>query len=306
MRSNRLLWSLGRARRRVGWARRLGLFVGDDKLDPATRLRVSYAKWQWRRSHDIAPGATPVFIVGVQRSGTNMLVRGFETSPEFEVHNEDDPEAFDRFLLRDERTVRAIVERSGHRFVLFKPLNDSHRVPDLLDGLGTPSPGRAVWIYRSAEGRARSAVATFGDMNVRILREIAEGRAADRWQAQGLSEDSLNLVRSHDFDRMSPEAAAVLFWYVRNSLYFEHGLHEREDVMLVSYDAFVRDPSATTRSMCAFLGVPFTPSLVAHIHPRPSRAGRPIELDPELARRSEELTARLDDAAREKAEQHGG
>jgi hypothetical protein len=105
---------------------------------------------------------------------------------------------------------------------------------------------------------------------------------------------------------MSPEAAAVLFWYVRNSLYFEHGLHERDDVMLVSYDAFVRDLEPTIRSMCAFLEFPYAPSLVAHIERRPPRTGRPIELDPDLARLSEDLTERLDQAAREKAEQHRG
>ena len=242
-----------------------------------------------------------MFIVGVQRSGTNMLVRGFETAPQFEVHNEDDPEAFDRFQLRDDETIAAIVERSGHRYVLFKPLCDSHRVADLLDGLRTPTPGRAVWIYRSVEGRARSAVATFGDNNVRVLREIAEGRGAHRWQAQGLSERSMDLIRRQDYDRMSPEAAAALFWCVRNSLYFEHGLHQRDDVMLVSYDAFVRDPRATIQPMCTFLGFPYTPSLVAHIEPRPPRTGSPIELGPEVARLSEDLTARLDESARQEA-----
>jgi hypothetical protein len=280
------------------------MFIGDDKLDPATRLWTSFTKWRWRRSHHVAPRAMPVFIVGLQRSGTNMLVRAFETLPEFEVHNEDDPEAFDRFRLRDDETVRALVERSGHPYVLFKPLCDSHRVTDLLDGLRTPTHGRAVWIYRSVEGRARSAVATFGDANVRVLRAIAEGRGAHRWQAQGLSERSMNLIRGQDYDRMSPEAAAVLFWCVRNSLYFEHGLHERNDVTLVSYDAFLHDPDATIRSMCAFLEFPYTPSLVAHIEPRPARTGEPIQLAPDIARLSEELTARLDEAARQKAETH--
>jgi hypothetical protein len=119
-----------------------------------------------------------------------------------------------------------------------------------------------------------------------------------------LSERSLNLIRGQDYDRMSPEAAAVLFWCVRNSLYFEHGLHERDDVTLVSYDAFVRDPHVTIRSMCTFLGFPYTPSLVEHVEPRPSRAGQPIQLEPDVARLSEELTERLDEAARQEAEKH--
>jgi hypothetical protein len=280
------------------------MFIGDDKLHPATRLRTSFAKWRWRRSHHVAPRAMPVFIVGVQRSGTNMLVRAFETLPQFEVHNEDDPQAFDRFRLRDDEVIRGLVERSGHPYVLFKPLCDSHRVTDLLDGVRTPTHGRAVWIYRSVEGRARSAVATFGDSNVRVLRAIAEGRGAHRWQAQGLSERSMNLIRRQDYDRISPEAAAALFWCVRNSLYFDHGLHERDDVTLVSYDAFVRDPETTIRSLCAFLEFPYDESLIAHIEPRPARAGQPLQLAPDVAQLANELTARLDEAARQKAKKH--
>ena len=34
--------------------------------------------------------ATPVYLVGLQRSGTNMLARGLDIAPEFEVHNEND------------------------------------------------------------------------------------------------------------------------------------------------------------------------------------------------------------------------
>ena len=56
-----------------------------------------------------------------------MLTRGLERAPEFEVHNENDGAAFDRFMLRGDAVVETIVRRSGHRFVLFKPLCDSHR-----------------------------------------------------------------------------------------------------------------------------------------------------------------------------------
>ena len=68
-----------------------------------------------------------MFVVGLQRSGTNMLVRGLEASPEFEVHNEDDTKAFRRFRLKSNDQIRALVTRSGHSYILFKPLCDSCR-----------------------------------------------------------------------------------------------------------------------------------------------------------------------------------
>jgi hypothetical protein len=150
-----------RARRHLRWGRTEGFsrLVEEDELNPVTRARVAAAKWRWRRSHPRAPGlATPVYLVGLQRSGTNMIARGLDVAPEFEVHNENDRAVFDHFLLRDDAVVRRVVKASPHDYVLLKPLCDSHRVDHLLDSLGTASPGRAIWAYRDVDGRARSAV----------------------------------------------------------------------------------------------------------------------------------------------------
>ena len=87
--------------------------------------------------------------------------------------------------------IRALVEGSGQRYVLLKPLCDSHRVPEFLDGLGTPSPGRAIWAFRDVDGRVRSAVEKFGDANRKALRDIASGETLDSWQAGGLSQERL-------------------------------------------------------------------------------------------------------------------
>jgi hypothetical protein len=289
-----------RAARHLRWSRSEGLarLIEEDRLDPRERVPLALRKWRWRREHGVTPGtAMPVWLVGVQRSGTNMLVRGLESSPEFEVHNESDRRAFRRFRLRPDHEVAALVLASRHRYVLLKPLCDSHRVAELLDGLGVPTPGRAIWAYRDVDGRARSALAKFGDANLRALREIASGAGLCRWQAQGLSARSLELLGSFDYGRMSPADAAALFWYVRNLLYFEQGLERRGDVMLCSYDRMVAAPEETMRALCAFLGVAWRPELVAHVAPR-SGPGRPrLDLDPRIRAHCEDLRARLDQTA---------
>ena len=291
------------------WARTEGLarLIEEDQLDPFDRLSSAARRWWWRRSQEVAPGtARPVFLVGLQRSGTNMLVRGFEASPEFEVHNENDRAAFDRFRLRSDAVVRSIVTSSRHRYVLFKPLCDSHRVDELLDNLATPNPGRAIWAYRSVDGRVRSALAKFGDANLRVLRDIAAGEADGRWQAQRLSEESLDLIRSFDYDTMTPASAAALFWYVRNSLYFELGLHERADVLLSSYDALIDDPEAGTRRLCQFLDFPWNPRLMAHISARSNGHHERLELDPFVRGQCDELQKRLDATLEERSYSPGG
>ena len=283
----------GRIGRHVGWARRQGVgrLVEEDQLDPIDRITTSIRKARWRREHRVHGTAVPVFVVGVQRSGTNMLVRGLERAPAFEVRNENDEAAFSRFLLRDDATIRGLVERSGHAYVLFKPLCDSHRIGELLDGLGTKSPGRAIWAFRDVDGRVRSAVAKFGGEGLRALREVAAGRT-DVWQAGGLSGERLAQLRSFDLERFTPESAAALFWYLRNSLYFDLGLDRRSDVLLASYGRFVEDPEASMRRICDFVGVGYGSEMVAHVDARAVAAPR-VDVDAEVRALCDELTARL-------------
>jgi Sulfotransferase family len=294
-----LWYTARRVGRHASWLRTQGLarLVEEDELNPLDRASRRLAKWRWRLAHRSRPqGAAAVLLVGLQRSGTNMVVRGFERAPEFEVFNENHHAAFDRFRLRPDPVIRRLVEQSRHPYVLLKPLCDSHRTAELLDDLGTRLPARALWVYRSVDGRARSAVAKFGDANLRALRELAAGGARDRWEAQRLSPESLALIASFDWAAMRPLEAAALFWYVRNRLYFELGLADRADVLLVSYDAMVADPEAEMRRLCAFLDFSYDRRLIAHIAPREAAGAPPLDIDPRIRARCEELTAQLEAA----------
>jgi hypothetical protein len=225
-----------------------------------------------------------------------MVVRGLEQRPEVEVHNENDRRAFDRFRLRPDPVVRDLILASRHRYVLFKPLCDSHRIDELL-ALHTPTPGRAIWAYRAVDGRVRSALAKFGPANLEVLTEIAAGRAGHRWQAQRLSPASMDLIRTFDWPSMTPASAAAVFWLVRNSLYFELGLDRRDDVLLLSYDRLVADRETSTRHLAAFLGLEWHPALAAHVATRDGADAGPVELDPRVRRLCTELQDRLDAAA---------
>jgi len=90
----------------------------------------------WRLRNDFSPNAVPVFIVGVQRSGTTMLGECLEMNPEIRHHPEHDDRAFHDFILRDEDTIDELVRRCPHKLVVFKPLTDSHRVHDLITRFG--------------------------------------------------------------------------------------------------------------------------------------------------------------------------
>jgi hypothetical protein len=290
-----------RLRRHLRWGRTEGFsrLVEEDELNPVTRARVAASKWEWRRSHPRAAGlATPVYLVGLQRSGTNMLARGLDIAPEFEVHNENDRAVFDHFLLRDDDIVRRVVLASRHEYVLFKPLCDSHRVDHLLDSLGTPSPGRAIWAYRDVDGRVRSAVSKFGRNNLLTLRDIAAGKRAGMWQAQRLSAATLAEIASYDYMTMTPETAAALFWWIRNGLYFETGLDRRDDVLLASYQDMLATPVEAMQAICRFLGLTYRPALIEHISPRGPGGARPLDIDPRVRALCDHLQDRLDETLR--------
>ena len=234
-----------------------------------------------------------MFVVGVQRSGTDMLINAFKESAEMAVYNERaNSRAFRGYALRGDDEIRELVSRSRHRCVAFKSLLDSHRVVHLMTELGTPSCGRAVWAYRSMEGRARSLVARWPESNVRALREVAGG--TERWEGAGLSEERLALVRSFDYDHMTPESGAALHWYLRNYLFFDLELVERSDVALVSYERLIDDPARFLRMLCDFVGISYDAHMAKGIGRRPPPIRRALAIDPLIKELCEELEARLD------------
>jgi hypothetical protein len=296
---SRLRYLAGKAVRHVRWARTEGLarLVEEDRLNPRERFTTARNKARWRRLHRVPPGAArPVYVVGLQRSGTNMLLRGVDQAPEVEVRNENDRRVFFRYRLRSEEVLASVVRRSRHAIVLVKPLCESHLVDRLLDLPGLPA-GRAVWVYRDYVSRARSEVSKFQDANLQALRVIADGGADTIWQGQRLPAESVELVRSFDPGSLSPEAAAVLFWVVRNRLFFDLGLDRRDDVILVSYNEFVRSPEDQMKRLCAFIGLAYRPALCAHVEPRESHGTGGLDLDPRLVELADEVTARLAGAA---------
>jgi len=290
-------------RRHARWAREegLGKLVEEDQLNVFERAPVAARKVWWRSTHGVEAGlSTPVFLVGVQRSGTNMVVRGLERSPEFAVHNENDRRVFHRYELKGIDTVRRVVGQSRARFTLFKPLCDSHRTDELLDHLGTTMPPRAIWAYRGMEGRVRSSLSKFRDHNLTVMADIAAGRFLERWQAQGIRPETMELIRSFDWEQMTPASASALFWYVRNRVLFDLDLPDRPDVVVVSYRRLVKDPRHAIEPVLNLLGLRFDAGLIAHIDRRDAAAVAriPLEIDPRIRAVCAALEERLDAVAK--------
>lgn len=248
----------------------------------------------WRVTHDCSPNAMPLFIVGIQRSGTNMLTGAFAKAPEAEIHNERrSSAAFCDWMLRDDSVVRSLIESSRHRCIIFKSLGDAARLVHLMEGLGTPSPGRSIWIYRDVADRVRSVYA-WSERAGETGRKIAAGYRSDATTG-GLSEERLAVASGLDPAKMSRATGAALFWYLRNSLFFDLGFDRRPDVALISYDRFVVEPERFMTQLCDFAGIPFRKEMISRIARRPPPTPLEPDIDPEINSRCGDLQRRLDD-----------
>jgi hypothetical protein len=287
-------------RRNLYWGRTQGWWnlIEEHDLDLRVRVPRDFKKLLEGIRNPIRPTtARPVFVVGAQRSGTNMVTHGLDMSPNFRVYNEGNSRAFDNYRLKSLPEIAALVEKSRHPFVLFKPLLDSHRIVSMLEELGTPTPPRAIWIYRDVRGRVRSELAKFGDSNLRVLLRREREPGLRHWQLNdelGLSPASTALLERLSVRQLSPADGAALFWLFRNRLVFDLGLERRGDVQIVSYDRLVAESEDTMRRMCAFLGIPYSAELIKHVKPRSGIPSPEIAIDEEILGLCDELRGQLE------------
>ena len=216
----------------------------------------------WRVLNDHSPNARAVYILGAQRSGTTMLLECLEQSMDFEVLGESS-KAMVNFRIKSDEYIRDTVRSSNHKFVVFKPLTDSHRARQFLELLPNSV---AIWAFRRVEDRVNSSIAKFGDHNLQVLSGLARGEGLDKWQAQGLSTSDLEFLRQFDYSTMSPHTASALFWYLRNTLFFSQGLQGCPNVLPLAYEDLAAAPGETMRQVCRFVGADYRPEMVSTVH----------------------------------------
>lgn len=229
-----------------------------------SRYSLLARKTIWRARNDYSPLATPCYVLGVQRSGTTMILDCLDQSMAVEILAEES-KAMNGFYLKPNDELEDVIRTTRHRLVVFKPLLDAHRSPELL--ALTPK-SKALWVFRLVEDRANSAVAKFGSNNLDLLTAFSNGRQLDTWQAQGLTGEDVELIESFDYTDMSPHVAAAIFWYVRNSIFFSTGLDEMDNVLPIAYEDLVSKPAEVMPGICRFLGCDYNESMIKDIHSR--------------------------------------
>lgn len=265
-----------------------------DRLQIAGYMRIKRAIQSVRYSKKRNVTKRHIFVAGVQRSGTNMLMDLFDRSFETDVYHETDSRAFHKYDLRETEVLKSLVLRSTAPFFVVKTLADLDRLPALMEDF---HPNRVVWIVRRYTDVVNSMLASFRTVPESVRRAAREGRAAG-WCGRGMSEDTHALLKHHVGRGLNEPSLAALMWYLRNVLYFEQGLDRHPDVMIIRYEDLVTNPTEECLRVFDFTGLSFHPRVVRRVH-AVSIGRRPLpQLDVQVAALCDSLQERFDRVSR--------
>jgi len=230
----RSLWQRAQRKLRRGWL---------------TGTKTAVQAWRgW--SGNVGP-RLHVFVVGAQRSGTNMLMGALERSYDTLVFHERDRRAFDNYRMRDPDVIERLVAEARAPVVVIKALCEMDRLPQLMARF---APARAVWIVRHYDDMVNSSLRSFHRVPGQVA-ALVQDPDSHAWMGRGMSGETLRKLRELHHDGMDDASRVALFWYLRNRLLFDTGLAGDDRVVMLRYEELVARPGGQLRSLFAELGL---------------------------------------------------
>lgn len=265
--------------------------TGHDARSLSTRVR--HALWRhakaWRQRLRPRPVALHVFVAGMQRSGTNLLMDVLEASAATQVFHETDPRAFERYEMRDPAVIRELAANCPAPVFVIKALCELDRLRAMMDDF---APARSLWVVRDWRDSVHSAIKSFGNF-VPQWKRLAHGEA-NGWRGRGMSDATRELLAVLYRPDASEAEGAAIMWYYRNVLFFEQKLDTDPRVRLVFYEDLVRNPGPEVAAIYGALGLQgFHAGIAQRIHARSVKHHSPADIAPAVAALCDDLLARF-------------
>lgn len=259
--------------------------IGDNRRVATKRLAQST---YMRRDKSESP--LVVFVSGVQRSGTNMLMEFLDNSLETDVFKESDPRIFVNYEISDLDLVKSFAETTNATRLVVKALLEAHAVGEYLNMFPDV---RILWMYRHFEDVANSYVRNWPGGRNKLDSLVVDPPSAD-WRSRGMTPSTLETVKKFYDKDMSDETAIALFWYYRNQLFFDQCLENEERCLIVKYEFFVENPSEMGKRVADFCNLSPSARLWNNIHARSVRRNAPPDISPEVRTLAQGMLDRLD------------
>jgi hypothetical protein len=230
-----------------------------------------------------------VFVAGMQRSGTNLLMDVFDASFATDVYHETDARAFERYEMRQTDVIRALVRRSSAPVFVVKALCELDRIHQLMDEF---EPAKTLWLVRDWRDSVHSAIKSFGNF-VPQWKRLAADDSSD-WRGRGMSVGTRTLLAQHFRDDAGEAEGAAIMWFYRNILFFEQALEQDPRVALLFYERLVQNPRREVARVYDFVGLPgCNARITGRIHARSVKHREPEGVSPAVAALCDGLHARF-------------
>jgi len=235
------------------------------------------------------PVAQHVFVAGMQRSGTNLLMDVLDASADTQVFHETDPRAFERYEMRDPAVIQQLAQQCPAPVFVIKALCELDRIKSLMD---TFAPAKTLWVVRDWRDSVNSAIKSFGNF-VPQWKRLANGDTND-WRGRGMSPATRELLAAMCRSDASEAEGAAIMWFYRNALFFEQQLAADPRVRVVFYEDMVQQPLREVAVVYDFLGLRgFNRGVAGRIHARSVKHRSPPDISPAITALCDELLARF-------------
>jgi len=218
----------------------------------------------------------PLFVVGNQRSGTTMLLSKLNRHFWIDIFHENSL-AMEDWELKSFDEIDKLIDGSKAKVCIMKPLEETHRVNELLDYF---NDSKAIFIFRHYMDVINSSMRLdWGEHLKNYVQNIYKGVDFKYSGALNLTANNIKLIRDIYKDDLSVESCAALIWYLRNSIYSDFQLYANPNILLVQYEKLVFNPKKEFKRILTFMNLKFNSSILYNISTKSIKKNMTVNID---------------------------